>query len=423
MFKPKSFILKTVICVFLITCVAICLNAMSEDGQKQDKELYKQISLFSDALTIVQSDYVEEMEPKKLVYGALEGLLASLDDYSQFLTPEDFKEMQVDTSGEYGGLGIEISMRDGVLTIISPIDDAPAQKAGLKAGDKIIRIDGESTRDITITGAITKLRGKPKTKAVLTILREAEEELLEITVVREIIKLKSIKTAEMIDKDIAYVRLAEFQKNSAQDLEKNLTQLTKNGMKALIFDLRNNPGGLLDVAFEVSAKFLPKDTTVVSLKGRVAKQNKVFTAENQKCFTDFPMVVLVNEGSASASEIVAGAIQDNRRGIVLGAKTFGKGSVQTVIPLNDGSAVRITTAAYYTPKGQNINEKGIVPDIEVMLVDEKGAIDGKTNIFDKLEKKENKAKEKEKIVYDNQVRAAKDLLKGILLYKEKPLKG
>ncbi|MGB2705399.1 MAG: S41 family peptidase [Candidatus Omnitrophota bacterium] len=405
---------KITVCVFLIACGSAYLGCAGGSARDEDRELYRQVELFSDAVTIVQSDYIKEVEPKKLVYGALEGMLSSLDGYSQFMDPENVRELEIETKGEFSGLGLEIGIRDGILTAIAPLEGTPAEKAGLKAGDKIVRIDGESTRDIKLMEAVGKLRGKPGTKVELTILREGAKKLLDFTIERSIIKLESISAAEMIDEGIGYIRLIEFQEKTPRELEKKLKGLKKEGMKALILDLRNNPGGLLDVSFEVAEKFLPKGSVVVSLKSRLPKQNKVYKSRGRGKFLDFPMVVMTNGGSASASEIVAGAIQDNRRGIVLGARTFGKGSVQTVISLKDGSAVRLTTAGYYTPKGHSITDKGITPDVEVEFKPTaKKPEQKKEDIFDKLEKK----KPKEEIVYDNQLQAAVDVLKGILIYK------
>ena len=394
----------------------IYTGCCAENIKDPDKDLYNQVELFSRAVTIVQSDYVEETEPKELVYGALEGLLSSLDGYSHFMDPDSVREMEIDTKGEFGGLGIEIGIRDGVLTVIAPIDGTPAEEAGLKAGDRIVKIGGELTRNIKLTDAVKKLRGKPGTKAELKVLREDENRLLDFTITRSIIKLKSIKLAKMIDDKIGYVKLIEFQEKTPKELHERLSALTKEGMEALILDLRNNPGGLLDIAYKVSDKFLPKGKVVVSLKGRMPGQNKTYKSTGKKSFTDFPLVLLVNKGTASASEIVAGAIQDNQRGIILGEKTFGKGSVQTVIPLKDGSAVRLTTAAYYTPSGRLIDKEGIIPDVEVKLRKEKEKPKKKEEeVFEKIGEK----KEEDEPHYDNQMQAAIDMLRGILLYKER----
>jgi len=421
MFRKKRGALKVLILVLIGLCGFFYFGCMAADYKDADKELYKQIELFSDALTIVQSDYVKDVEPKNLVYGALGGMLSSLDGYSQFMDPDSFKELEVETKGEFGGLGIEIGMRESVLTVIAPLHGTPAEKAGLKSGDRIVRIEGESTQGLSLTDAVKKLRGKPKTKVKLTILREDEERLKDYTITRDIIKLKSIEKASLLEDGIAYIKLVEFQENSPKELEERLIELKKKGMKALILDLRNNPGGLLEVANGVSGKLLKKGDLIVTLKGRAEKQNRVYKAKPKKDFSDFPLVVMINKGSASASEIVAGAIQDNKRGIILGTKSFGKGSVQTVIPLKDGSAVRLTTAAYYTPSGASITDKGITPDVEVKLIEREEEKKEK-NIFDELDEKKKlpkpEAKKEDRVEYDNQLRTAVDLLKGILIYNK-----
>ena len=366
--KPAPF-LKTAFYALIILYGFTYMGCTAQATKDPDKELYEQVELLSSAITIVQEDYVEELEPKKLVYGALEGLLSSLDGYSQFMDPDSVKEMQIDTKGEFGGLGIEIGIRDGILTVIAPIDGTPADRAGLKAKDRIVKIDDELTRDIKLTDAVKKLRGRPGTKVDIKVLREDENRLLDFTITRSIIKIKSIKFAKMLDGEIGYMKLVEFQENTSEEVDEKIRGLKKEGMKGFILDLRNNPGGLLETAYKVSDKFLPEGKTVVSLEGRIHEQNKVYKSTGKNNYTDFPMVVLVNGGSASASEIVAGALQDNKRGIILGTKTFGKGSVQTVISLKDGSAVRLTTAAYHTPSGRIISNEGIIPDTEVKLID------------------------------------------------------
>ncbi|MFH1594401.1 MAG: S41 family peptidase [Candidatus Omnitrophota bacterium] len=414
--KLGSHAVKVAVCIIMMLSGSIHSRCAADGTRDADGELYKQIELLSDTISIVQADYVEEIEPQKLVYGALKGMLSSLDGYSQFMDPDSFREMNIETKGEFGGLGIEIGVRDGVLTVIAPMDGTPAQRAGLKSGDKIVKISGELTEGVTLIEAVKKLRGKPKTTIDLTILREGEEKLLDFTIERSIIKLNSIKMAKMLEGMIGYIKIVEFQRKTESDLEKHLSDFKKEGVLGLILDLRNNPGGLLDAADGVSDKFLDKDKVIVLLKGRIPKQNKVFKSSGKNNFTDFPMVVLVNKGSASASEIVAGAIQDNKRGIILGTTTFGKGSVQTVVPLSDGSAARITTAAYYTPSGRSITDKGIIPDVEVELIEEP-EIKEKEDVFKKLKK--DKPIETGDVMYDNQIRTAISLLKGMLLYKDR----
>jgi len=413
------FLRITILAIFIL-CGSTYFGCTAENTKDTSKELFEQIELFSDAISIVEADYVEDTKPKDLVYGALYGLLSSLDDYSQFLDPESFSEMEVDTQGEFGGLGIEIGTRDGVLTIIAPMDGTPAEKAGIKAGDRIVKIDDEVTRDMRLSQAVDRLRGKPGTEIKLTVLREDEERLIDFIIKRAIIKVESIRIARMLKDNVGYVKLVEFQKNTTKDLEGKLLNLKKDNMQALILDLRNNPGGLLETANEVADIFLPNDKVIVTLKGRTPKQNKVYKARSKRKFLNFPMVVLVNKGSASGSEIVAGAIRDNKRGILIGTQTFGKGSVQTVIPLKDGSAVRITTAAYYTPSGQNIMDKGIAPDVEVKYVKKKEKTDKKDDIFKKVEKEPKELPEDQKaFVYDNQIEAALDVLKGVMIYQKR----
>ena len=406
---------------FLISSISL---AEKDEGQD---DIYKELELFSDTVSIIRSDYVEEPKSKDLIYGALKGMLSALDPYSQFMDPDTYNEMKVETEGEFGGIGIEITIKDDLLTIIAPIDDTPAYKVGLEAGDKIVKINGEITRDLTLIESVKLLRGKPGTDVKVTVFREKERKLLDFTITRSIIKIESIKRSEIIKDDIGYIRLIEFQEKTKRDLETSLRKLEKQGMKGLILDLRNNPGGLLNAAVDVSDKFLEEDKVIVSTKGRVENQNFIFKSKGRKKHLIYPMVILINGGSASASEIVAGAMQDHKRGIIIGTKSFGKGSVQTVMPLSDGSAVRLTTSKYFTPSGQAIREDGITPDIiveykETPRVDE----EGKEAIFDDLleEKKDEKVekpeqKKEEKKEYDNQILSAVDVLKGIIIYGEK----
>lgn len=397
---------------------------LAEKDQKTD-DLYKELELFSDAVSIIRSDYTEETKSKDLIYGALKGMLSSLDPYSQFMDPDTYNEMKIETEGEFGGIGIEITIKDNLLTIISPIDDTPAYNAGLKAGDKIVKIDGEITKDLTLIEAVKKLRGKPGTKVNVTVLRESEKRLLDFTITRSIIKIESIKKAEVIEPDIGYIRLIEFQEKTQLDLEKSLQDLESRNIKGLVLDIRNNPGGLLDSAVEVAGKFLEEGETVVSTKGRVENQNFVFKSKNKNKHLDYPMVVLINGGSASGSEIVAGALQDHKRAIIMGTKSFGKGSVQTVVPLQDGSAVRLTTSKYFTPEGRSIHGEGIMPDILVEYKDpSKKEENPEVDIFEELlTKKEDieaiKKEEEKKEKYDNQILSAVDVLKGIIIYAKK----
>jgi len=406
-------------------------NVGFAERTRSTDELYKELELFSDAVSIIRSDYVEEPESKTLIYGALKGMLSALDPYSQFMDPDTYNEMKIETEGEFGGIGIEITIKDDLLTIISPIDDTPAYNVGLKAGDKIVKIDGKITRDLTLIEAVKRLRGRPGTRVDVTVLRESAKKLLDFTIIRSIIKLESIKKSEFIEQGIGYIRLVEFQEKTRMDLEKNLRELEKEGLTALILDLRNNPGGLLDSAVDVSDRFLEADKVVVSTKGRIESQNIVFKSKNKNKHLYFPMVVLINGGSASASEIVAGAIQDYKRGIILGTKSFGKGSVQTVVPLSDGSAVRLTTSKYFTPLGRSIHGEGIEPDIVVEYQERPEEMEKSESeeILDKLlddkkdedeeDKQEKEAVKEKKTKYDNQILSAVDVLKGIMIYNKK----
>jgi len=425
----KRIVLLLVIASFAIGITAHNISfAEKQERQKQKPDdIYKELELFSDAVSIIRADYVEAKKSKELIYGALKGMLSSLDPYSQFMDPDTYNEMKVETEGEFGGIGIEITQKDDLLTIISPIDDTPAYKAGLKAGDKIVKIDGDIIKNLTLVEAVKKLRGKPGTDVNIIILRESEKKLMEFTITRAIIKIASIKKAEMLESGIGYIRLSEFQENTPKDLSDALKKLEADKMKGLILDLRNNPGGLLDVAVDVGGKFIQSGKVVVSTKGRVESQNMEFKSKNSNNHLDYPMAILVNGGSASASEIVAGALQDYKRAIIIGTKSFGKGSVQTVVPMSDGSAIRLTTSKYFTPKGRSIHGEGITPDIVIEL-EERSAkdkeVDKETALLEKLmegkEKTEKeKAEEKKKKELDNQLSRAVDVLKGIVIYSNK----
>jgi carboxyl-terminal processing protease len=327
---------------------------------------YEDLRSFVDVLNVIKKNYVDEVKTKDLVSGAIKGMLSSLDPHSGYMSPEAFKEFQVETKGEFGGLGIQISMKDSILTVIAPIEDTPAYMAGIKAGDKILKIDGESTKNMSIQDAVSKMRG-PKGKPVtLNIFREGWTEPKDIPIVRDIIKIKSVKS-KMLKDDIGYIKLTQFQEMTSDDLTKALKDLKEKGMKSIILDLRNDPGGLLNSAVDVAGQFLPPKKLVVYIKGRTGDKIEYFTEGDDPTYTDLPMVVLVNQGSASASEIVAGALKDWNRAVIVGVQTFGKGSVQTLIPLSDGAGLRLTTAKYYTPSGVSIQNVGITPDIVVKL--------------------------------------------------------
>ena len=324
---------------------------------------YESLEAFSNILSIVRKNYVEEVDTKNLVSGAINGMLHSLDPHSAYLTPDLYKELQSDTQGRFGGLGIEITVKGGILTVVSPIEDTPAAKAGIQPGDQIFKIEQEFTKDMTLVDAVKKMRGLKGTKINLTIKREDTPDLIEFTLVRDIIRVQSVRSRSL-EPGYAYIRLAQFQERSDRDLQRALEKLTaeKSGIKGLVLDLRNNPGGLLTQAVRVSDLFL-ETGMIVYTEGRIEAQRQKYFAQKDGTWMDFPIVVLVNGGSASASEIVAGALQDHKRAVVLGTKTFGKGSVQTILPLDDSSALRLTTARYFTPNGRSIQATGIVPDI------------------------------------------------------------
>lgn len=328
-------------------------------------DVYQYLRLFSDVLNIVQDNYVEKVDAKKLIYGAVNGMLRDLDPHSSFLKPEDYKELQIETKGKFGGLGIEITIRDSILTVVAPLEDTPADKAGILANDQIIKIDDQPSQDMTLMEAVQKMRGPKGTKVKLTIIRKGEKKPLEFELVRDIISIQSIRSRSL-EPGFGYVKISSFQSGTSNDLRKALDQLETDNpqMQGLVLDLRNDPGGLLDQAVEVSDEFL-ESGLIVYTGGRLQTQEMRFEAHKNSKPRNYPIVVLVNSGSASASEIVAGALQDHKRAIILGEPTFGKGSVQTIIPLSEGSAVRLTTSLYYTPSGRSIQAKGIEPDIIV----------------------------------------------------------
>ncbi len=363
----KSFVLPLIICLFL-SGIFIGRYAMGE-AKSDNNSMYEKLKIFSDAVAIIQNNYVEDVSSEKLVYGAIKGMLQTLDPHSSFMTPEMFKEMEVETKGSFGGLGIEIGIRDGILTIISPIEDTPADRAGLKAGDRIVKIESESTMDMTIMDAVRRLRGEAGTDVNIWITREGISAPKKYTITRDIIKIKSTRWKEL-DKGYGYIKINQFQGETDKELKKAMKKLMKKekGLKGLVLDLRNNPGGLLDQAVKVSDLFLDSGL-IVYTDGRREDQKFKYSAKKEGTYGEFPMIVLVNGGSASASEIVAGALQDHNRAVLLGSQTFGKGSVQTIVRLDDGSGVRLTTARYFTPLGRSIQAKGIIPDIVVKIGD------------------------------------------------------
>jgi len=395
---------------------------------------YESIEMFTDVLKIVQKNYVEEVDTKKLIYGAINGMLSSLDPHSSFLPPDMYKEMKIETKGSFGGLGIEITIKDGYLTVISPIEDTPAFRAGIKSGDQILKIEDKLTKDMSIIDAVKRMRGQKGSKITITIMREGFEKPKSFTLVRDVIQVKSIKF-KSLDDGYGYIRLAQFQEKTDEDLVKALTALKKeNGgtLKGLILDMRNDPGGLLEQAVKVADHFIA-DGLIVYTEGRDQDSKMRFSARKGEKELGYPMVVLINGGSASASEIVAGALQDHNRAVVLGTQSFGKGSVQTIIPLSEDSGLRLTTARYFTPKGRSIQAKGITPDIvvenlEITAAEKKDVLsirekdlenhfetDSKEEKREKEKKKEEKpptSKMDEQIKGDYQLLRALDLLKG-----------
>lgn len=344
----------------LLACGLAFFQVVATSGPKD--EVYRKLKLLTEVMEIVRQEYVEEVSYDKLLTGAIQGMLSNLDPYSAYLTPDMMKELEIETKGSFGGIGIEIGMKDGIPTVISPIEDTPAWKAGLKAGDKIIKINGEPTKGLSLMECVKRLRGPKGTKVTLTILREGLPEPKEVTIIRDIIKIQSVK-ARALEEGFFYVRITQFQEDTARDLRKAIIFYEKETpIRGLILDLRNNPGGLLDQAVEVADLFLSKGT-IVSVKTRNQKELR-YEAKEEGTFPDWPMIVLVNYGSASASEIVAGALKDHKRALIMGTRTFGKGSVQTIIPLEEGSGLRLTTARYFTPQGLSIQDLGIKPDIE-----------------------------------------------------------
>jgi carboxyl-terminal processing protease len=327
-------------------------------------ETYEELKTFSEVLTQVQKNYVDETKVKDLVQGAIRGMLSTLDPHSAYMTPEMYKEMQVETKGEFGGVGIQIGVKENRLAVIAPIEGTPAHRAGIKAGDFITKVNDESTKDLTLMDAVQKMRGPKGTKVNLTVQRDGTADPLQFTLVRDTIKIESVKS-KLLD-NIGYVRLTQFQEATGRDLSKALKQFKEQKVQGTVLDLRNNPGGLLTAAVEVSEQFLPSGKLVVYTKGRESKKDEWF-AKGKDQMEDAPMIILVNEGSASASEIVAGALQDWGRAVIVGTTSFGKGSVQTILPLGDGSGLRLTTAKYYTPKGRSIQSTGITPDIVVKV--------------------------------------------------------
>jgi carboxyl-terminal processing protease len=418
----RFMILPLLACLFLGAFPVVAQEAEPVKGEEDNG--YVQISIFAKALELIRQDYVDENKTSyhDLVNAAMKGMLSSLDPHSQFMDPDDFRDMQDDTRSRFNGLGIEVSMKNGLPTVITAMEDTPAAKAGILSGDQILRINGISTERMDLQDAINVLRGPAGAKITLTLLRPSTKEIKEYTLQRAEIKIQSVKGARLLDPEltgpfkIGYIRLVQFNEPTADELSKAIDELQKQGMQALVLDLRNNPGGLLNSAVDVCAQFLPPNTKVVSTQGRVASQQHDYSTSGvKKERPNFPMVVLINEGSASGAEIVAGALKDLHRAVLVGETTFGKGSVQNVMQLPDGSAVRFTTAKYYTPSKQVIQGNGVTPNIRVGMTAEQ-----ERSLF-ALRNAGNMKPEDEKSVIkarDPQMLRAIDALKGVMIYAQ-----
>ncbi len=356
--------------VFMGTCGSVFADKDNGDAVADGDVLpFEDLRTFTEIFGRIKRDYVEPVSDKKLLEDAVRGMLSGLDPHSAYLVAEEYQELKEGTTGQFGGLGIEVTMENGFIKVVSPIDDTPAQKAGIKTGDLIVRLDDKPVKGMTLPDAVKLMRGEPGSKILLTIVREGEDEPLKMTITRDIIKVKSVKS-RMLEKGYGYVRISSFQSGTGDGLKDALAALKKENagkLKGLVLDLRNNPGGVLNAAVEVSDAFL-RSGLIVYTEGRIENSEMRFNAAPDDLIDDAPMVVLINAGSASASEIVAGALQDQKRAVIMGEKSFGKGSVQTILPTSNGAAVKLTTARYYTPSGRSIQAEGIEPDITLARV-------------------------------------------------------
>ena len=419
------------IALLFFSILFVSLDNVSAQNNRQ--ETYKQLNLFGDVFQRVQEQYVEEITDKELIESAISGMLQSLDPHSSYLSPESYKDMQVKTKGTFGGLGIEITMEGGFVKVVSPIDDTPAANAGMQPGDLIIGINGESIKGLTINEAVSRLRGPVKSKITITVVR-GEKDPFDVEIIRDVIKIRSVKH-EIIN-NIGYVRLTTFSDTTTSGMEKSINEIKKelgDKFQGLILDLRNNPGGLLNQSISVTDAFLNQGE-IVSTQGRKPDDTSRVFAKKGDIINGKPLIVLINSGSASASEIVAGALKDHARAIIVGTRSFGKGSVQSIIPLPGNGAMRLTTARYYTPSGVSIQAKGIEPDIKVEagITDLKkeglergreenlrGALDKKNSTTKTEDNKSSEITPSEKLLQDNQISRAVDLIRGIHLFSNK----
>ena len=437
--------MKNLIITFLLSLFSVSIAiANTEENTDFDTLPLDELRTFTEVFAKIKNDYVESVDDRELIENAIRGMLEGLDPHSAYLDKESYKELQEGTSGEFGGLGIEVGMEDGYVKVISPIDGTPAEISGIKAGDLIIRLDDKSVRGMSLNDAVKLMRGKAGSDITLTIVRENEEKPLNITITRDIITVKSVRS-KTLEPGLGYVRVSNFQTHTAEDLRKSLEKLkeeNENNLNGLILDLRNNPGGILTAAVGVSDLFLDSGL-IVYTEGRIQDSKLNFNAKPYDILNDAPLVVLVNGGSASASEIVAGALQDHERAIIMGERTFGKGSVQTILPMNDKAALKLTTARYFTPSGRSIQASGIEPDIiieNIRVINEKptgaqrikeanlsGHLDNgnKDNKDNKIDEKSSKKKKEEKengpslAETDYQLYEALNVLKGLVIHIKK----
>ncbi len=405
------------------------LNLISavEDHSAQKDDSYANIRLFTRVLETVRQGYVDgnKVTYQDLIYSALQGMLSSLDPHSQFMAPESFSDMRNSVQGEFGGVGIVISVKDNAIVIVSPMEDSPGARAGLMPGDRIIKIDDKTTENMPLGDVVKKLRGNPGEKVSITVFQPKSKELKEVTLTREIIKVDSVKDINgkkefpLAEDKIGYIRITQFNDPTDKEFVSALGKLEKQGLQGLVIDLRNNPGGLLDKAVDICSLFIPTEQTVVSTEGRDGSNKQVYKAKGGKKHNDYPIVVLINGGSASASEIVAGCLQDLKRAVVVGETSFGKGSVQSVLPNEDGSAIRLTTAKYYTPNRRIIHENGVTPDILVPITEK----EERELIISRMPSVEEDVTPavptSKKPVTDSQLERAKDVIRGIQIFAKR----